>query len=225
MVGRVAAGGGIGWSAGLGWLSRNRVPVTGLSAASGMVIFMLIGYARVSTADQSPALQLDALTAAGVGKVYTDHGVSGAMSHRRELDRCLDHLRAGDTLVVWRLDRLARSLRNLLELVESLSQKGIHLRSLTESIDTGSASGRLVLSVFGALAEFERSLLVERTQAGLAAAKARGTKLGRRPSLSAGQLAQARTLVAAGHRVEEIAHTLGVGRSTLYRALSQTAAA
>ncbi|WP_067975909.1 recombinase family protein [Mycolicibacter icosiumassiliensis] len=186
---------------------------------------MLIGYARVSTADQSPDLQLDALAAAGAVKVYTDRGVSGALSHRLELDRCLEHLRAGDTLVVWRLDRLARSLRNLLELVESLSQRGIHLRSLTESIDTGSASGRLVLSVFGALAEFERSLVVERTQAGLAAAKARGTRLGRRPSLSDSQLDQARTLVAAGHRVEEVARTLGVGRSTLYRALSQTAAA
>ncbi|TXH19462.1 MAG: recombinase family protein [Mycobacterium sp.] len=181
---------------------------------------MLIGYARVSTVDQSPDLQLDALTAAGVTRVYTDRGVSGALSDRRELDRCLEHLREGDTLVVWRLDRLARSLRNLLELVESLNQKGIHLRSVMEAIDTGSASGRLVLSVFGALAEFERSLLVERTQAGLAASKARGTKLGRRPSLTAGQLAQARTLVAAGHRVEEVAHTLGVGRSTLYRALA-----
>ncbi|WP_078321246.1 recombinase family protein [Mycobacteroides chelonae] len=183
---------------------------------------MLIGYARVSTVEQSTDLQLDALKTAGVERVFTDEGISGTVSSRPELDRCLEVLRDGDTLVVWRLDRLARSLRNLLELVESLSSRGIHLRSLTESIDTSSASGRLILSVFGALAEFERSLIIERTQAGLAAARARGARIGRPAVMSAGQVEQAKTLVGAGHRVGDVARTLGVGRSTLYRVLGET---
>lgn len=183
---------------------------------------MLIGYARVSTMDQTAALQLDALAGAGVETVFTDEGVSGSVASRPELDRCLAHMREGDTLVVWRLDRLARSLRNLLDLVETLSARGIHLRSLTEAIDTSSASGRLVLSVFGALAEFERSLIIERTQAGLQAAKARGARIGRPAAISQEQLDQARTLVAVGHRVGDVAKTLGVGRSTLYRALLVT---
>lgn len=183
---------------------------------------MLIGYARVSTVEQNVGLQLDALKTAGVERVFVDEGVSGSVSSRPELDKCMEVLRSGDTLVVWRLDRLARSLRNLLELVESLSDRGIHLRSLTESIDTSSASGRLVLSVFGALAEFERSLIIERTQAGLAAARLRGAKIGRPAAMSAGQVEQARTLVGAGHRVPEVARTLGVGRSTLYRVLGET---
>ncbi|CPS14526.1 recombinase family protein [Mycobacteroides abscessus] len=183
---------------------------------------MLIGYARVSTVEQSTDLQLDALNAAGVEQVFTDEGVSGSMSSRPELDKCLAMSRAGDTLVVWRLDRLARSLRNLLELVESLSNRGIHLRSLTEAIDTSSASGRLVLSVFGALAEFERSLIIERTQAGLSAARLRGAKIGRPVAMSAGQVEHARTLVSAGHRVGDVARTLGVGRSTLYRMLGSS---
>ncbi|ORA58294.1 MULTISPECIES: recombinase family protein [Mycobacteroides] len=182
---------------------------------------MLIGYARVSTVEQSVGLQLDALHAAGVERIFTDEGISGSVSSRPELDRCLEVLREGDTLVVWRLDRLARSLKNLLELMESLSARGVHLRSLTESIDTSSASGRLVLSVFGALAEFERSLIIERTQAGLAAARLRGAKIGRPTAMSAGQVEQAKTLVSAGHRVGDVARTLGVGRSTLYRVLGE----
>lgn len=149
---------------------------------------MLIGYARVSTTEQNVGLQLDALHAANVEQVFTDEGVSGSVSSRPELDRCIAHLRSGDTLVVWRLDRLARSLKNLLELVESLSARGIHLRSLTEAIDTSSASGRLILSVFGALAEFERSLIIERTQAGLTAARLRRAKIGRPVAMSAGRV-------------------------------------
>ncbi|MBN7310353.1 recombinase family protein [Mycobacteroides abscessus] len=180
---------------------------------------MLIGYARVSTVEQSVGLQLDALQSAGVERTFVDEGVSGSVSSRPELDKCMEVLRSGDTLVVWRLDRLARSLKNLLELVESLSSKGIHLRSLTESIDTSSASGRLVLSVFGALAEFERSLIIERTQAGLAAARSRGARIGRPAAMSAGQVEQAKTLVGVGHRVGDVARSLGVGRSTLYRVL------
>lgn len=182
---------------------------------------MLIGYARVSTTEQNVALQLDALHAASVEQVFVDEGVSGSVSSRPELDRCLAMLRSGDTLVVWRLDRLARSLKNLLELVESLSASGIHLRSLTESIDTSSASGRLILSVFGALAEFERSLIIERTQAGLTAARARGVRIGRPMAMTTGQIEQARTLVGAGHRVPDVARSLGVGRSTLYRVLGE----
>ncbi len=185
---------------------------------------MLIGYARVSTADQNADLQLRALNAAGVERTFTDQGVSGSRASRPELDKCLDQLRSGDTLVVWRLDRLARSLRNLLDLVESLSERGVHLRSLTESIDTSSASGRLVLSVFGALAEFERELIRERTSAGLEAARARGARIGRPAAVTRDQLSQARTLVSAGHRVGDVAKTLGVGRSTLYRALRDAAA-
>lgn len=184
---------------------------------------MLIGYARVSTADQNADLQLRALNAAGVERTFTDQGVSGSRASRPELDRCLDTLREGDVLCVWRLDRLARSLRNLLDLVELLSQRGVHLRSLTESIDTSSASGRLVLSVFGALAEFERELIRERTAAGLEAARARGARIGRPAAVTRDQLAQARTLVAGGHRVGDVAKTLGVGRSTLYRALRDAA--
>ena len=205
-------------------LSRNAVPqlASRIGAVGGLwdAPDMLIGYARVSTADQSPHLQLDALTAAGAERIFTDHGVSGSRASRPELDRMLEHLREGDTVVVWKLDRIARSLRNLLDLVETLSEKGIHLRSLTESIDTSSASGRLILSVFGALAEFERELIRERTTAGLAAARARGVKVGRQFAVTDEQLSQARTLVAAGHRVGEVAKTLGVGRSTLYRALA-----
>lgn len=182
---------------------------------------MLIGYARVSTVEQNVGLQLDALKTAGVERVFVDEGVSGSVSSRPELDKCMEVLRSGDTLVVWRLDRLARSLRNLLELVEFHSANGVHLRSLTESIDTSSASGRLVLSVFGALAEFERSLIIERTQAGLAAARLRGAKIGRPTAMSAGQVEQAKTLVSAGHRVSEVARSLGVGRSTLYRVLGE----
>ncbi|BBY98347.1 recombinase family protein [Mycolicibacterium fallax] len=185
---------------------------------------MLIGYARVSTADQNADLQLRALEAAGVEKVYTDQGVSGSLASRPEWDKCLDMLREGDVLCVWRLDRAARSLRNLLDLVELLSQRGVHLRSLTESIDTSSASGRLVLSVFGALAEFERELIRERTAAGLEAARARGARIGRPAAVTRDQLAQAQTLVSAGHRVGDVAKTLGVGRSTLYRALREDAA-
>jgi DNA invertase Pin-like site-specific DNA recombinase len=180
---------------------------------------MIIGYARVSTIEQDPALQLDALEAAGAERIFTDHGVSGSVAKRPELDKCLDQLRSGDTFLVWKLDRAFRSLRHLLELVEDLSSRGVAFKSVTEQIDTGSASGRLILSVFGAMAEFERSLIRERTAAGMAAAKARGAKIGRPSSLTDTAVDQARALVMAGHRVSEVAKTLGVGRSTLYRVL------
>lgn len=180
----------------------------------------LIGYARVSTVTQDPSLQLDALAAAGCERVYTDK-VSGKLTTRPQLDRALRALQAGDTLVVWRLDRLGRSLPHLLQLVMDLESRGVGFRSLTESIDTSSAAGRLVLAVFGALAAFERDLLSERTAAGLAAARARGRRGGRPPVMTEAKLEVARRLVAEGElSMAEIAATIGVGRSTLYRHLS-----
>ena len=179
----------------------------------------LRGYARVSTADQDPQLQLDALNAAGCAQVRTDHA-SGAREDRPELTRLLGELLAGDTLVVWRLDRLGRSLRHLVEVVGDLEARGIHLRSLTESIDTSTASGKLVFGVFASLAEFERDLIRERTQAGLAAARARGRHGGRPRALSPTQVDLARQMRDSGdHTVAAIAEALGVGRSTIYRAL------
>lgn len=178
----------------------------------------LLGYARVSTNDQSAHSQLDALTAAGCERVWTDVA-SGARSRRPALDELLAAAAAGDTVVVTRLDRMGRSLPHLLSLVEDLAARGVGLRSLAEQIDTSSATGRLVLHVFGALAEFERGLNHERTMAGLAAARARGRVGGRPPALTGRRLAHARELAAAGMPVAEIADTLLVGRSTMYRAL------
>ena len=177
-----------------------------------------IGYARVSTADQDTAAQTDALTAAGCDRIFTETA-TGADPDRAQLAACLDYLREGDTLVVWRLDRLGRSLPHLLRVVEQLTARGIHLRSLTESLDTSSASGRLIISVFGALAEFERDLIRERTLAGLAAARARGAKPGRPAALTSEQVDAARQLLATGASAASVARTLGVGRSTLYRHL------
>lgn len=185
---------------------------------------MLIGYARVSTTAQTADLQHHAFAAAGIETVFTDYGVGGRSASHPELDKCMAELSKGDTLVVWRLDRLTRSLRSLLTLVDGLGARGIRLQSLTESIDTSTASGRLALNVAGALAEFERDLLKERTAAGMEAARARGARIGRPAVVTRDQLAQARTLVSAGHRVGDVAKTLGVGRSTLYRALRDEAA-
>jgi DNA invertase Pin-like site-specific DNA recombinase len=130
----------------------------------------LIGYGRVSIASQDLALQRDALERAGCGRIYADTG-SGSIRHRPELDACFDYLRAGDTLVVWRLDRLGRSLRHLIETIGELERREIGFRSLTEGLDTTTAAGRLTMHIFAALAEFERALVVERTRAGLEAAR------------------------------------------------------
>ena len=140
----------------------------------------LIGYARVSTAGQDLALQRDALGRAGCDRIYDDTG-SGSVRHRPELDACLDYLRAGDTLVVWRLDRLGRSVRHLIETIGDLEQRNVGVRSLTEGLDTTTAAGRLTLHIFAALAEFERALVLERTRAGLEAARARGRLGAARP--------------------------------------------
>ena len=144
---------------------------------------MLLGYARVSTLDQTLALQQDGLTAAGCEQLYTDT-VSGSVTERPGLTQALSHLRAGDTLVVWRLDRLGRSLPHLIETVSALVHRGVGFRSLQEQIDTTTSGGKLVFHVFGALAEFERDLIRERTHAGLAAARARGRLFGRPKALS-----------------------------------------
>jgi DNA invertase Pin-like site-specific DNA recombinase len=148
---------------------------------------MLIGYARISTLDQTLALQQDALTAAGCEQLYTDTA-SGSVTERPGLSQALSHLRAGDTLVVWRLDRLGRSLPHLIETVRQLQERGIGFRSLQEQLDTRTSGGKLVFHVFGALAEFERDLVRERTHAGLAAARARGRLFGRPKALPIGLL-------------------------------------
>lgn len=178
----------------------------------------LLGYARVSTTDQSITGQLDALKDVGCRRVWTDV-VSGVRTRRPGLDELMAVASGGDTVVVTRLDRLGRSLPHLLGLVEVLAGRSVGLRSLAEQLDTSSATGRLVLHVFGALAEFERGINHERTMAGLAAARARGRIGGRPPALSGQRLAHARELAAAGMPAAEIAKTLLVGRSTVYRAL------
>lgn len=183
----------------------------------------MVGYARVSTSDQNLDLQRDALGAAGVQRIF-EETMSGASRERPELAAVLDYLREGDTLVVWRLDRLGRSLSHLLSVVEGLRERGVHLRSLTESIDTSTATGRMVLGIFGSLAEFERELIRERTTAGLAAARARGRKGGRPSAITPAKSRSARALLDAGSPLSEVASSLGVGRSSLYRWLERESA-
>ncbi len=171
-----------------------------------------IGDTRVSTADQNPDLQHDALAAAGCVQVFTDRA-SGALAKRPQLDALLDYLRHGDVLVVWRLDRLGRSVRHLTETVNTLAGRGIGFRSLTEGIDTTTPAGKLVFHIFAALGEFERDLIQERTNAGLAAARARGRKGGRRPKMTPAKLATARQLYdAKTHTVAQIGEIVGVSR-------------
>ncbi len=179
----------------------------------------MIGYARVSTDEQNPALQFDALERAGCKRVFTDYA-SGARTNRPSLDAALGVLTPGDTLVVWKLDRLGRSLSHLIALISQLEARGVAFRSLSEAIDTGTAGGRLLFHVMGALAEFERTLISERTRAGMASAKLRGASLGRPRKLSPDQIASARrTLLATGRSVRDIANKLSVSRSTLRRAV------
>ena len=181
----------------------------------------LIGYARISTTDQDPALQLDALKSAGCLKVFSDTA-SGALDKRPELDRMLDQLRPDDTVVVWRLDRLGRSLKHLISLVEDLERKKVGFRSLTESIDTTTAGGKLVFQIFGAMAEFERSIIKERTLAGLEAARARGRRGGRPSVMTPEKIKMARKLYdSKEYTVESIAKELGVSRKTIYRGLAK----
>src|ERR1700751_3261831 len=177
---------------------------------------MLIGYARVSTVDQNLALQRDALTEAGCAKIFTEQ-MSGAVTDLPALHDALEFARSGDTLIVWKLDRLARSMKQLIETVENLRVRGIGFRSLTEALDTTTAQGRLVFHMFGALAEFERSLIRERTQAGLAAARRLGRKGGRPPKLTEDIEAAKAMLANPDIGVTQIAHRLGVSPATLYR--------
>jgi len=193
----------------------------GLRYGPGMA--HLLGYARVSTTEQNSDLQVDELTAARCWKVWTDHA-SGALDRRPQLDEVLEQLRPGDTLVVWRLDRLGRSLRHLIEVVTGLDERGVGFRSLRESIDTTTAGGRLVFHLFGALAQFEREIIRDRTVAGLTAARARGRVGGRPSKLSVEQVRQARRMYDARElTVEQIGAVLGVSRTSIYRALGKTA--
>ena len=183
-----------------------------------------VGYARVSTTDQNLELQQDALAAAGCTKVFEDT-VSGAKADRPGLAEALGYLRAGDTLVVWRLDRLGRSLKDLITLVARLEAGGIGFKSITEAIDTTTNSGKLIFHIFSALAEFERALIQERTQAGLTAARARGRKGGRPQKLSVGQAQLLYQLYDdKKHTLAEICSVLGVGRTTVYKYLGRRAA-
>ncbi|ENL7640775.1 recombinase family protein [Enterobacter hormaechei] len=177
---------------------------------------MQIGYVRVSTNDQNTALQRNALECAGCELIFEDK-MSGKTSDRPGLKKVLHTLSEGDTLVVWKLDRLGRSMRHLVTLIEDLRGRGVNFRSLTDSIDTSTPMGRFFFHVMGALAEMERELIVERTRAGLAAARQQGRIGGRRPKLTAEQWAQAGRLLEAGESRQRVALIFDVGMSTLYR--------
>ena len=177
---------------------------------------MLVGYVRVSTNEQNTALQRNALESAGCELIFEDK-ISGKTSERPGLKKVLKTLTAGDTLVVWKLDRLGRSMRHLVTLIEELRVSGINFRSLTDSIDTSTPMGRFFFHVMGALAEMERELIVERTRAGLAAAREQGRVGGRRPKLTPEQWAQAGRLIDAGESRQRVAIIYDVAISSLYR--------
>jgi DNA invertase Pin-like site-specific DNA recombinase len=180
---------------------------------------MLLGYARVSTDQQDHALQLDALRAAGCDKLFVETG-SGTRTDRPELAKALEQARQGDVLVVWRLDRLARSLRHLIDIADYLNRRGIALKSITESIDTTTPSGRFMFNILGALSSMEREIIVERTRAGLVAAAARGRRGGRPAALDASKIRAAKAMLASGNMSAiEVAQQLGCAPSTLYRHL------
>ncbi len=180
---------------------------------------MKIGYARVSTLDQNLELQTDALSKAGCEKIFTDRA-SGAKDDRQGLIDAIEFCRAGDSLVVWKLDRLGRSLKHLIETINELHSKKVGFVSVRESIDTTTSGGKLIFHLFGALAEFERELVRERTNAGLASARARGRLGGRPKAMTQRQIQMAKTMLAAPNTtVKEICETLDVSKSTLYRHL------
>ena len=185
---------------------------------------MLIGYARVSTHDQNLDLQKDALLKADCEKIYVDKK-TGSHINRDGLEKAIEMLRAGDTLVVWRLDRLARSLKHLIELINHFDERKIGFKSLTESISTTTSSGKLIFHIFGALAEFERSVIADRTLAGLAAARARGRLGGRPPTLSDKQQTLAVKLYKEGkHSIKEICQMMNISKPTLYSYVSKNKA-
>ena len=177
---------------------------------------MLIGYARVSTRDQHLKLQIDALTQAGCGRICTDTA-GGAQEGRPGLSRAFDLLREGDTFVVWKLDRLGRSVKQLVELITSLQRQNVHFKSLTDAIDTATPAGRFFFHVMASLAEMERDLIAERTRAGLEAARRLGRTGGRKPKMTASKIASAKKLLASGVAPRDVAQDLGVSVPTLYR--------
>ncbi|MBS7443223.1 recombinase family protein [Enterobacter sp. 120016] len=183
---------------------------------------MFIGYIRVSTNEQNTALQRDALKRSGCELIFEDK-ISGKSTNRPGLNRALRQLNAGDTLVVWKLDRLGRSMRHLVSMTEELRQRSINFRSLTDSIDTSTPMGRFFFHIMGALAEMERELIVERTCAGLAAAREQGRIGGRRPKLTQEEWAQAGRLIASGESRQRVALIFDVGISTLYKKFPATA--
>lgn len=177
---------------------------------------MLIGYARVSTVDQNLALQTDALTSAGCERIYSDK-VTGRATDRPGLAEAISHLRKGDTFVVWKLDRLGRSVKHLIDLVARLEANGIGFKSITDGIDTSTPSGRFFFHVMASLSQMERELIVERTQAGLQASRARGIVGGRKRSMTTSKIDAARKLIDSGTPPKEVAKTIGVSVPTLYR--------
>ncbi|NOR62856.1 MAG: helix-turn-helix domain-containing protein [Rhodobacteraceae bacterium] len=177
---------------------------------------MQIGYARVSTEDQTTASQIDALTAAGCERVF-EETASGAKTDRPVLAETIEYLREGDVLVAWRLDRVARSLPHLISLMDDLKQRGIGLRSLTEQIDTTTASGKLIFHIFAALSEFERDIIRQRTRAGLVAARKRGRVGGRPRVMTAEKITAAKKLLASGEPAKDVATMLSISLPTLYR--------
>ena len=180
---------------------------------------MLIGYARVSTQDQTLNLQKDALEKIGCHKICTDI-ISGAKAERKGLQEALAYVREGDTLVVWKLDRLGRSLKHLIETVTNLNNRKIGFKSITENIDTTTSGGKLIFHIFGALAEFERDIIRERTNAGLQAARARGRFGGRPKALNTKQQSMAQALYNdKNNSIDEICKTLNISRATLYRSI------
>jgi DNA invertase Pin-like site-specific DNA recombinase len=181
---------------------------------------MKLGYARVSTDDQNANMQLASLQKAGCGRIYKDEGISGATTKRPALQRCLRALKRGDTLVVWKFDRLARNLHDLIETCEDLKMKGVQFQSITEEVNTSTPAGRFYFHIIGAMGEFERSLLLERTRAGVQDAKARGVRFGRTPKLGEQQIEHARQMIAKGKHMKDMAEILGVDRSTLWRQLN-----
>ena len=185
---------------------------------------MKYGYARVSTEDQNSALQISALKRAGRTDraIFKAEGISGATAQCPALLRCLKSPQAGDTVIVWKLDRLGRSLRDLIHMLDEFKHRGVKFRSLTEAIDTDTPTGRAMWQMIGVMAELERSLRTERTRAGVKAAQKLGVRFGRRPKLSPRQVSNARQLIDGGQRVQDVAALLSVGRVTLYRALQRT---
>lgn len=187
-----------------------------MDAQFWMAIRMMIGYARVSTQDQNLDLQTEALTRAGCEKIYEDK-ISGVRVERPGLTRALEMLREGDTLVVWKLDRLGRSVKQLVDMVGELHKRGIQFKSLTDAIDTGTPAGRFFFHVMASLAEMERELIIERTRAGLEAAKQLGRKGGRKPKMTSSKIESAKKLLASGIPPRDVAKDLGVSVPTLYR--------